>query len=116
MFVHETQVRVRYAETDQMGFAYYGNYAKYYEIGRVEALRSLGLSYRAMEAEHGILMPVVSMQMRFVRPVHYDELLTIKTALRALPSDYITFHTRILNEQGKTANGGRIRLCFLAAQ
>lgn len=113
MYTHDYQKRVRYGETDQMGYLYYGHYAQYYEIGRVEMLRSLGLTYREMEDLHGVMMPVVSMQMRFVRPARYDELLTIRTRLRELPDRFITFHMEILNEKGKLVNGGQVRLCFV---
>ena len=116
MIVHEFQKRVRYGETDQMGYLYYGNYAQYYEIGRVELLRSLGMTYREMEEEEGIWMPVVSMSQRYVRPGRYDELLTIRTTLRKLPEQFITFEVDILNEQRKLVNGGKVKLCFLDAQ
>lgn len=96
-----------------MGYLYYGNYAHYYEIGRVEMLRSLGLTYKSMEEEHGILMPVMSLQMRFVRPAYYDELLTIRTALRKLPDQFITFYVEIFNEKNKLVNGGSVKLCFV---
>jgi acyl-CoA thioester hydrolase len=112
MYTATTQVRVRYGETDQMGYLYYGNYAQYYEVGRVELIRSLGLTYKELEETHGIWMPVVSMQQRFVRPALYDELLTIKTTLRELPDQFITFHCEIFNEKQKLVNGGVIRLCF----
>jgi acyl-CoA thioester hydrolase len=115
MLTHDFHKRVRYGETDQMGYLYYGNYAQYYEIGRVEMLRSTGLTYREMEQERGVLMPVVSLQMRFVRPARYDELLTIRTTLRQLPEKFITFEVEIYNEQGKLVNGGTVRLCFVEA-
>lgn len=113
MFVHECQKRVRYSETDKMGYLYYGNYASYYEIGRVEMLRSIGLTYQKMEDEQGIMMPVMSLQMRYVRPARYDELLTIRTTLRKLPDEIIVFHVEILNENGKLVNGGSVKLCFV---
>lgn len=113
MFTSDYPKRVRYGETDQMGYLYYGNYAQYYEIGRVEMLRSLGLTYKEMEEEHGVLMPVVHLEMRFVRPARYDELLTIRTQLRKLPDRFIVFHVEILNERGKLVNAGRVRLCFV---
>lgn len=113
MYTHEYPKRVRYGETDQMGYLYYGNYAQYYEIGRVEMLRSLGLTYKEMEEEHGILMPVVHLEMRFVRPAKYDEQLTIRTQLRQLPDKYIVFYVELFNERGKLVNGGRVRLCFV---
>ena len=113
MHIHDYQKRVRYGETDQMGYLYYGNYPQYYEIGRVEMLRALGLTYREMEEERGVMMPVVSLQMRYVRPARYDELLTIRTALRKLPDAFIVFHMEILNEAGKLVNGGTVKLCFV---
>jgi len=116
MYSYDFKKRVRYGETDQMGYLYYGNYAQYYEIGRVEMLRSLGLTYKEMEQEHGIWMPVVSLDMRFVRPGFYDELLTIRTTLRQLPEQFITFHVEIFNEKSKLINGGSVKLCFLEAK
>jgi acyl-CoA thioester hydrolase len=113
MLIHEFQKRVRYGETDQMGYLYYGNYAQYYEIGRVEMLRASGLTYREMEQERGVLMPVVSLQMRYVRPAYYDEMLTIRTTLRKLPEKFITFEVEIFNENRKLVNGGSVRLCFV---
>lgn len=116
MYSFDFKKRVRYGETDQMGYLYYGNYAQYYEIGRVEMLRSLGLTYKEMEQEHGIWMPVVALDMRFVRPGFYDELLTIRTTLRQLPEKFITFHMEIFNEKRKLVNGGSAKLCFLDAK
>ena len=113
MWTHRTTERVRYAETDKMGYLYYGHYPKYYEIGRVEFLRSLGWTYRQMEDDAGVGMPVMSLEMRYVRPAYYDELLTIETTLRKLPGDTITFHVEIRNEAGKLVNGGRVKLCFV---
>lgn len=113
MYSFDFQKRVRYGETDQMGYLYYGNYATYYEIGRVEMLRSLGFTYRALEEEHKVMMPVVSMQVNYIRPAFYDELLNIRTTLKELPGKYITFHMEIFKENGKIANVGRVRLCFV---
>lgn len=113
MYTHQVQKRVRYAETDKMGYLYYGHYAKYYEIGRVEMLRSLGISYQLMEDEHKVMLPVMSLQSRFVRPAYYDELLTIKTTLRHLPEKTITFHVEIFNPKNKLVNGGSVKLCFI---
>lgn len=116
MLNHRTTKRVRYGETDQMGYLYYGNYSLLYEIGRVEMLRSLGLTYATLEEEHQVMMPVMSLQMRYVRPARYDELLTISTTLRQLPSKTITFHVEIFNEKGKLVNGGSVKLCFVDRQ
>lgn len=116
MLEHEFHKRVRYGETDQMGYLYYGNYAQLYEIGRAELIRSIGLTYRDMEEKHHTWMPVVSMNSRFVRPALYDELLTIKTSLRHPPEQYITFFHEIYNEKNKLINGGSVRLCFVEAK
>lgn len=116
MLIHDYQKRVRYGETDQMGYLYYGNYAQYYEIGRVEMLRSAGMTYKYLEETMGILMPVVSLQMRFVRPARYDELLTIRTTLKNLPDQFIIFHVEIFNENNKLVNGGTVKLCFVEAR
>ncbi len=115
MYSFDCQLRVRYGETDQMGYLYYGRYAEYYEVGRVETIRSLGLTYKELEEVHGIWLPVVSLQMRFVRPAYYDDLLIIHTEIRQLPDTHITFHTDILNAQGQTVNAGTVRLCFFKA-
>jgi acyl-CoA thioester hydrolase len=113
MIQHEIQIRVRYGETDQMGYLYYGNYAQYYEVGRAELIRSVGLPYKSMEEDYGIMMPVVSMNIRYIRPALYDELLTIKTSLRHLPEQFITFYYEIFNEKGQLLNGATVRLCFM---
>ena len=113
MFTFDTQIRVRYGETDQMGYLYYGHYAQYFEVGRAETIRSLGISYKEMETDLGIMMPVMSLQMRYVRPALYDELLTIRTTLRQLPESTMTFHHEIFNEKKKLVNGGSVKLCFV---
>jgi acyl-CoA thioester hydrolase len=115
MYSFETIIRVRYGETDQMGYLYYGNYAEYYEVGRVETIRSLGISYKALEEEHGIWLPVVNLEMRFIRPAYYDDLITVRTEIHALPDAYITFHVELFNEQKKRINAGRVKLCFFDA-
>jgi acyl-CoA thioester hydrolase len=115
MYSFETIIRVRYGETDQMGYLYYGNYAEYYEVGRVETIRSLGISYKALEEEHGIWLPVLNLEMRFIRPAYYDELITVRTEIHALPDAYITFHVELFNEQKKRINAGRVKLCFFDA-
>lgn len=113
MYQHETQIRVRYGETDQMGYLYYGNYAQYYEVGRVELIRSLGFTYQSLEKDYGIMMPVMTLNQRFVRPGFYDELVTVRTTLRKLPDSFITFHMELFNEKGKLMNGGTVKLCFV---
>ncbi len=112
MFVAETQIRVRYAETDQMGYVYYGNYAMYYEVGRVEALRSAGFSYKRME-DDGIMMPVLENHSRYLKPGKYDELLTVRTTIRQMPGVRIRFHYEVINEAGELINEGETVLAFL---
>ena len=116
MYAYDTQLRVRYGETDQMGYLYYGHYAQYFEVGRVETIRSLGLSYKELEEVHGIWLPVVSLDMRFVRPAYYDDLVTIHTEIRRLPDTHIVFHCELYNEKKKLLNAGRVRLCFFEAR
>jgi acyl-CoA thioester hydrolase len=114
-YQHTHQLRVRYAETDQMGFVYYGIYAQYYEVARVECMRHLGFQYATVEKDHGIWMPVMNMQVRFLRPARYDELLTIHTAVPSLPVRDIRFRYEIKNEEGQLINGAMVQLCFLDA-
>jgi acyl-CoA thioester hydrolase len=111
MYSHKIQIRVRYAETDQMGYLYYGNYAQYYEVGRVEAMRSLGMSYKEMEGS-GIMMPVLDLQSTFVKPAYYDELLSITTSIPKMPEVRMFFNYEICNEQGDTINYGKTTLIF----
>lgn len=115
-FHHSIQIRVRYSETDQMGFVYYGNYTQYYELGRVEAMRSLGIRYADLEREHGIWMPVISMQVRYLRPARYDDLLTIRTNLQLIPNELIRFNTEIHNEVNLLLNAAHVTLCFVNSQ
>lgn len=112
MFTFETNIRVRYADTDQMGYVYYGNYASYYEVGRVEALRSLGLTYKSLEAK-GILMPVIENKSRFLRAATYDELLTLKVMVREMPVKKIRFEYEILNEDELLIHTGETTLLFV---
>src|ERR1700753_3360249 len=101
MFISETKVRVRYGETDQMNVVYHGNYAEYFEVSRNECIRQLGFTYKEMEAA-GIAMPVVELHTKFLRPAHYDDLLTVKTILKELPSNHrIEFHHEVYNEEEK---------------
>ena len=113
MFVTETQIRVRYAETDQMGIVYHGNYFLYFESARAESIRQLGYSYAEMENE-GVIMPVVDVHCRYLRPAKYDELLTVKTVLKAMPVHHkIEFHHEIFNEKAELLAAGKIVLYFM---
>ncbi len=110
MYEHTFRKRVRYAETDKMGYLYYGHYAKYYEIGRVEALRDLGLSYRDMEDKLGLLLPVLSLEARYKLPAYYDDEIIIKTILKNLPLKMFEFHHKLINPDGKIINTAIIKL------
>lgn len=112
MYVNLISSRVRYAETDQMGYVYYGNYPQFFEIGRVEALRALGISYKKME-EEGIMLPVLSLEIKYVAPAKYDEVLEIKTEIREMPGTRITFHHEIFNEKGELTTIGKVQLVFV---
>ena len=112
MFVAETQIRVRYAETDQMGYVYYGNYAMYFEVARVEAMRSSGYSYKEMEDE-GVMMPVLESNIRYLKPGKYDELLTVRTKIPEIPSVRIRFEYEVFNEQSELITEGWTTLTFL---
>lgn len=98
-----------------MNVVYYGNYAQYFEVGRVESIRQLGFTYKDMEAM-GVIMPVVEMHCRYLRSARYDDLLTVKTTLKELPADHkIEFHQEVFNEAGKLLTSGRVVLYFVKA-
>jgi len=115
MFNTASQVRVRYAETDQMGVVYHSNYFPYFESARAESIRELGFTYADME-KMGIIMPVVDIHCRYLRPARYDDLLTIKTTLRELPVHHkIEFLHEVYNEQEELLAVGKIILYFMEA-
>lgn len=115
MFITQTQIRIHYALTDQMGFVYHGNYAQFYEIGRTESIRALGFTYKDIE-RLGIIMPVVDIHSRFLRPAKYDDLITVTTTLRELPTGHkVVFHAEIHNEASELLNTGVVTLYFLHA-
>ena len=116
MYTYKTQIRVHYALTDQMGVVYHGRYAEFYEIGRTEALRNLGITYKSIEAT-GVIMPVVEIHTRFLRPARYDDLLTVVTNLKELPVHHkIVFHSEILNEKNELLSAGAVTLYFMEAK
>ena len=112
MYSHSTKIRVRYGETDQMGYMYYGNYAQYYEVGRVEMLRSLGMDYAAMEAS-GIMLPVLELSCKFIKPAKYDQEITVKTSVDQLPGIRIHFKHELFNEAEELINIGATTLVFV---
>ena len=112
MYVSETSIRVRYGETDQMGYVYYGHYAMYYEVARVESLRQLGLTYRELE-ESGVIMPVLENHSKFIAPARYDDLLRIVTTLPEKPGVRIRFQYEIFNEGNELLHQGETLLVFI---
>lgn len=112
MFISDVQLRVRYGETDQMGFAYYGNYALYFEVSRAEAMRKLGMTYREME-ERGVYMPIATMTVKYMRPARYDDLLTIRTIIKEVPTSRMIFDYEVYNEQGTLLCQGNTVLAFV---
>jgi acyl-CoA thioester hydrolase len=113
MIHHEIQLRVRYAETDQMGYVYYGNYATYFEVARVETFRHIGFAYKEME-EEGIMMPVLEYKTKFIKPAYYDDLLTIKVKIAEKPSLRIRFEYEVYNEAGVLLNVSETTLVFVS--
>lgn len=112
MYTSETTVRVRYSETDQMGYCYYGNYAQFYEIGRVETLRKLGVSYKSLE-EKGVMLPVLDFKIKYLKPAFYDDELTIRTQIKEIPSARIHFDYEMYNQRGEKINEGATTLVFV---
>ena len=108
-------IRVRYGETDQMGYVYYGNYASYYEAARVESIRHLGLSYKEME-EAGTLLPVLENYSKFIKPATYDEVLKIEVRVESKPTAKIRFDYSIHNEKGDLIHTGHTVLVFTSKE
>lgn len=116
MFISEIQVRVRYAETDQMGVVYHSNFFLYYEVSRAESIRKLGFTYADME-KMGIIMPVIEVQSRFIKPALYDDLLTVKTILKELPVHHkIEFNHEVYNDRKELIATGKVILYFMEAK
>ena len=112
MLSGETQIRVRYAETDRMGLLHHANYLVYFEQARTELLRELGGNYKDLE-DQGYLLVLTKVEVKYRSPAHYDDLLTVRAMLRHLPSDTVTFYMEIYNEKKKLVNGGSVKLCFV---
>lgn len=107
-----TQIRVRYGETDKMGYLYYGNYFLYYEVGRTEALRALGVAYTQLEAD-GIILPVAKTEAKYIRPARYDDLITVKTTIPEMPGARLRFDYELYNQQKELLNTGYTAHAFV---
>ena len=112
MNFNETEIRVRYGETDQMGVVYHANYAVYFEVGRTEWLRQFGLSYSRMEAE-GIMLPVISLNINYKNSARYDDVLKVKTTLKKMPTASIEFEYELVNQKGDLLATGQTTLAFI---
>ena len=112
MIRNQTNIRVRYGETDQMGYVYYGNYAQFFEVGRVEWLRALGVSYKSLE-ESGIMLPVINLNINYMKPAKYDDLLTITTIMTKKPLVKIEFDFEVHNENNELLTTGFTSLVFM---
>jgi acyl-CoA thioester hydrolase len=112
MHSYKFDVRIRYGETDQMGVVYHGNYPQYIEIGRIEWLRSLGVSYKKME-EEGVMLPVISLQINYKKPVFYDEIISVKTFIKKMPTASIAFEYEITNSEGELVTTASTVLAFV---
>lgn len=110
--MHQTKIKVRYGETDQMGVVYHGNYAHYLEIGRLEWLDAIGVSYRQMEA-NGVMLPVVSMSLKYYKSAVYGDTITISTTLLKRPTASIEFNYKIHNSSGKLLTTAHTKLAFV---
>ena len=112
MLTSETKIRVRYGETDQMGYVYYGNYPLYYEVARTDMIRKIGWTYSEME-KSGVMMPVASLNVKYIRPAFYDEELTVKVTVKNKPTKKMEFEYEVYNEKGKLINTGNTTLVFV---
>jgi acyl-CoA thioester hydrolase len=113
MLISETKLRVRYGETDQMGYAYYGIYAQYYEVGRVEAMRILGFSYKDVE-ERGMMMPVLEYAIKYKKPAFYDDEITVVTMLKEMPTGVkLNFEYECFNQKNELLNSGHVTLAVI---
>ena len=112
MYSHSIKTRIRYGETDKMGYCYYGNYAQFFEMGRVELLRSLGVAYKKLEDE-GIMLPVMNLNVNYLKPIFYDEEITIVTKIEKIPSAKIKFVYEIINEKKEITTNAETTLAFI---
>tara|TARA_B100000927_G_C16087913_1_gene317911 strand:+ start:65 stop:469 length:405 start_codon:yes stop_codon:yes gene_type:complete len=112
MYQSNVNIRVRYAETDQMGYCYYGNYAMYYEVARVETLRAIGFNYKSLE-EDGVLLPVIDFSIKYLKPAFYDDQLEIICKIPIIPNVRIKFEYETYNEKKEMINFGNTTLVFL---
>jgi acyl-CoA thioester hydrolase len=112
MITSENIIQVRYDEVDKMGYVYHGNYAKYYHISRTELLRKVGICDRELESQN-IILPVIEMNIRYIKPVYYDDFITIKTKLLELPETRMKFQHEVINQHNELLNIANSTLVFV---
>ena len=112
MISSENNIQIRYDEVDKMGYVYHGNYAKYYHISRTELMRSIGLSDKKLEG-YNIIMPIIELNIKYLKPVYYDDIITIKTLLRRLPDTRMKFYHEVRNEENKLINTASSTVVFV---
>jgi acyl-CoA thioester hydrolase len=115
MFSFDYEIRVRYVETDQMGYVYHGHYATYYEVGRVETFRAFGFPYKELE-EQGVMMPIFEQNVRFRQPSRYDDVLTVRSIIEAMPDTRMVVKGEIYQPEGKLINQSLTTLVFVNRQ
>jgi acyl-CoA thioester hydrolase len=115
MYIHKEKIRVRYGETDKMGYVYHGNYPLYYEQARTEMMRALGLPYTELEAQN-IMMPLIELNIKYYHPAVYDDVITVETSIAKMPTAKIEFAYRLYNEQQQLLNEGTTVLAFINAK
>lgn len=115
MISNTIQFRIRYSETDQMSFAYHGNYVQYLEMGRIELLREIGIPYKEVEAS-GIILPVIDLNIKYLKPANYDDLITLVTTLEKLPTAKIEFSYKLFNENEELITTATTTLAFLKSE
>ena len=114
-FYHETDIRIRYAETDKMGYSYYGNYPTFFEVGRTEFLREMGISYKELE-DLGYMLPITSLSIKYLKPAIYDDLITVRTFLKYLHPIRVEFDYEIFNQKGELLTTGNTLLVFISSK
>lgn len=112
MIQHDYTFRVMYPDTDKMGVVHHSNYVRYYEAARWELFRSIGISYHSVE-ESGYMLPVIQMNLRFIRSAHYDEQLTVRTTLKTMKGVRIWFTYKLFNEMEQLINEAECELAFV---
>lgn len=114
MITHETEIRVRYGEVDRMGFLYHSHYVEYYDLGRNELIRSIGVTQLELELEDHIMIPVLNVNINYITPAHFDDVLVIKTTVREMPRVKVVFYGEVYRD-GELINHASVTLAFINA-